>query len=125
MHTTYDITLNQGADYILVLAWIQNERPMDLTGYTGTFTAKDAYGAAVTVLNLDSTGGLLRPVPGRSNFIVEIPAGYTEELAVDLSKRVLQGSTSVIPLSYQLDLKSMSGSTIRVLHGQVAFIPSL
>lgn len=109
----YDITIEQGATFSLVLSWKDSQgNPIDLTGYTAKMDVRRSYSSSDTLLSLRTNGeGIqIQELNGKIN--LSASAELTEKLP---------------PVSavYDLELTSPGGIVTRLLEGRVVISPEI
>ena len=105
MTQVYDITINQGATYQLVVTWNVSGSPVDLTGYTAALQARYNVDASTTFISLTSGSGLTL-------------GGALGTITVDLTAAQTAALTCFYGV-YDLELTAPDGTVTRLLQGTV------
>lgn len=114
MADKYNLSIDAGATYQLVVAWKDgNGDPVNLTGYSARMKLKDTYGGTTLVSLTDSDGITL----GGS-------AGTLAIVIADTLTATLAG-TSHTKGVYDLEVESAGGVTTRILEGKWVCSPEV
>ena len=110
---TYNITINQGADYGLSLAYKDAEsNVIVLTGYTARMAVRSSYSAPTEIIRLTTENGMIS----------------IDEANGVINLSITAANTANIPASncvYDLELISPSGSVERLIEGKAEITPEV
>lgn len=109
-----DFTAEQGAQFKRTLTWSVGGTPVDLTGYSAKMQVRQAYGAASTLLDLNTTSGGI--ALGGTAGTITITATATEMAGITVPNT--PGVPPQLFAVYDLVLTDPSGNPIRKLEGQ-------
>lgn len=109
----YDITIEQGATFSLVLTWKDSQgNPIDLTGYTAKMDVRRSYSSSDTLLSLTTSNGGVSLGGISGQVIMHASATITESIS----------PTSAI---YDLELESPTGFVTRLIEGRATISPEV
>jgi hypothetical protein len=103
--TTYDITIEQGATFSLVITYKDNDTPVNLTGYTARMQVRSTMESATVLIEL-TTGADGRIVLGGSAGTITMTIAATDTAALTAGRAV-----------YDLELVSGGGIVTRLIQG--------
>lgn len=113
MTPSYDITINQGATFSLILTYYTDDTettPVDLSGYTARMQIREFKDSADTIADLTTENGGITLGGALGTITLSISATDTEDLAFPTS------------LTGVYDLELVSGATVtRLVEGNVYF----
>jgi len=101
----YDMTIDQGATYVLTVTWDISGSLVDLTGYTARLQARHSTGSTTTFISLTELSGLT--LGGAAGTII-VTLTATQTAAITEKFGV-----------YDLELESAGGVVTRLLQGAV------
>lgn len=111
---TIPITIEQGADFIWNLTWLEDDgvTPIDLTGYTGRMQVRADYAesSGSVLMTAETTGG------GGNGFMTLGGATGTIDISVPAANTTSIHSGRYV---YDLELVSGSGTVYRLVRGGV------
>ena len=102
--TTYDITIEQGATFSLVITYKDNDTPVSLTGYTARMQVRATLESASTLVELTTANN--RIALGGAAGTITLTISATDTAALTSGRGV-----------YDLELVSGSGIVTRLLQG--------
>jgi hypothetical protein len=104
---TYDITIEQGADFDLLLTWRDKAgNPIDLTGWSAQMMARENFDDATPLFSLSSPGGGITLGGTSGTVAIHVPAAVTSTLACGQAV-------------YDLKLTDPLGEPMRLIQGNV------
>jgi len=109
---TYDLTIDQGADWFWTVTWkvgstARSSVAKDTTGYTARMHIRARYGSSTIALNLSSSNGIDFSTTG----IISIHATATQTAAVEPGKYV-----------YDLEAVAPDGVVTKLARGTVRVV---
>lgn len=112
MAVTYNVTIDQGADWFLNVTYDNPDgTPINLTGYTGALQLRSLPDDSVAVLSLSTGSGIT--ITGATG-LVAIRATATQTRAID------EGI-----YYYDLEITSTTGVVTRLIQGQADVSPEV
>lgn len=121
MAGTFDMEINQGADYLLSVT-IKDELgdPVDLTSHT--FTGQIRKTASDTTIQASFTFVILDQVTNTGRVDVSLSAADSSAIKLDNST---SSSKKITTMVYDVESDNGSGKKVRWLEGDVAFSPEV
>lgn len=113
MQCQYDITVDQGASWSLLLRWEDDDgNPIDLTSYSAKMQIRPYYNSPVVVATLSTING---------GIVIDGDAG---EVTAQLSASETGGMT-VLEGVYDMELTSPTGMITRIISGKYTLSPEV
>ncbi len=110
MAQTYDITIEQGATFSLVVEWKDPDGdPIDLTGYTAAMQVRRTFGGPVLVSLASPSSGITI-------------AAALGKLSIEISRTATAALSAPIQGVYDLEV-STGSTTYRLVEGRVFVTP--
>ena len=103
--TTYDLTIEQGATFSLVITYKDNDTPVSLVGYTARMQVRSTMESATVLIEL-TTGADARIVLGGAAGTITMTISATDTAALTAGRAV-----------YDLELISGGGVVTRLIQG--------
>lgn len=121
----YDIIIEQGADWHLVLTWKKaNGEAMDLAGYAARMQVRETFSTKSKVFDLTNENGLIT-FPGSGVIELNIPAATSAAVPVNPAKTAWIDGKQAQQLAFDLELVAPGGAVTRLLQGAALFVPEV
>lgn len=121
----YDIIIEQGADWRLVLTWKDEAgAPVNLTGYTARMQVRETYASKVKVFDLTTENGRIT-LPGDGVIELAIPASVSAAVAINPAKTAWIDGKQAQQLVFDIEMVAPSGAVTRLLQGAALFVPEV
>lgn len=122
----YDIIIEQGADWRLVITWKDAEgAPVNLTGYTARMQVRESFASKVKVFELTTENGHIA-LGGTDGIVtMELPAAASAAVAINPTKTAWIDGKQAQQLVFDLEMISAAGAVTRLIQGAALFVPEV
>lgn len=122
----YDITIEQGADWRLVMTWKSpTGEPMNLTGYTARMQVRESWATKAKVFELTTENGRIDLDPSNGCVSLHLSAGDTAAVQINPTKTAWIDGKQGQQLVFDLEMIDAAGVVTRLIQGAVLFIPEV
>lgn len=122
----YDITIEQGADWRLVITWKDDKAaPMDLAGFTARMQVRESFASKVKVFELTTENGQITLGGADGIVTMELPAAITAAVAINPTKTTWIDGKQAQQLVFDLEMISPAGAITRLIQGSALFVPEV
>ncbi len=122
----YDITIEQGADWRLVLTWKDAAGdPMQLNGYTGRMQVRETWNSKTKIFELTTGNGGIVLDAANGGITLHLPAAVTTAYQVNPAKTAWIDGKQAQQLVFDLEMIDGQGGVTRLVQGAALFIPEV
>lgn len=121
----YDIIIEQGADWRLVLTWKDEAgNALDLTGYKARMQVRETYASKVKVFELTTENDRI-VLPGDGVIELTIPAAASAAVAINPAKTAWIDGKQAQQLVFDLEMIAPDNAVTRLIQGAALFVPEV
>lgn len=121
----YDIIIEQGADWRLVLTWKDAAgNAVNLTGYSGRMQVRESFASKAKVFDLTTANNMIT-FPAAGVIELKIPAAVSSAAPINPAKLAWIDGKEVQQLIFDLELVDVFGAVTRLLQGAALFVPEV
>lgn len=122
----YDITIEQGADWRLVLTWKDAAGdPMQLNGYTGRMQVRETWNSKTKIFELTTGNGWIVLDAANGGITLHLPAAVSAAYQVNPTKTAWIDGKQAQQLVFDLEMIDGQGGVTRLVQGAALFIPEV
>lgn len=122
----YDIIIEQGADWRLVITWKDAEgAPVNLTGYTARMQVRESFASKVKVFDLTTENNLIALAAADGTITMHLPAAVSAAVVVNPAKAAWVDGKQALQLVFDLEMIAADGAVTRLIQGAALFVPEV
>lgn len=122
----YDIIIEQGADWRLVITWKDAEGvPVDLTGYTARMQVRESFASKVKIFDLTTENNLISLQHQDGVITMHVPAAVSAAVLVNPTKTAWIDGKQAQQLVFDLEMIAPDTTVTRLIQGAALFVPEV
>lgn len=122
----YDIVIEQGADWRLVITWKDaNSNPMNLTGYQARMQVRESFASKVKVFDLTTENGRITLDAANGIVTMHMDAAVTAGAVINPAKTAWIDGKQAQQLVFDLEMIAQDGAVTRLIQGAALFVPEV
>lgn len=122
----YDIIIEQGADWRLVLTWKDAAGdPMPLVNYTARMQVRETWASKTKIFELTTGNGGIVLDAGNGTVTMHLPAADSAAVPINPTKTAWIDGKQAQQLVFDLELIDPAGVVTRLLQGAALFVPEV
>ena len=122
MTAQYDLRIRQGQDEAVVVRWLEDDLPVDLSGATGLFQIRTTTAAGSAIFEATPT------LDDTTNVSLDIPGADSASWLIPAARPLVVGSDGVLWVDlgvYDLKLTLADDTIVRLVQGRVWISPEV
>lgn len=122
MTAQYDLRIRQGQDEAVVVRWLEDDLPVDLSGATGLFQIRTTTAAGSAIFEATPT------LDDTTNVSLDIPGADSASWLIPAARPLVVGSDGVLWVDlgvYDLKLTLAGDTVVRLVQGRVWISPEV
>lgn len=122
----YDIIIEQGADWRLVLTW-KNESgaAVNLTGYKARMQVRESFASKAKVFDLTTENGRITMDAVNGTITMQLPAEASAAVAINPAKTAWIDGKQAQQLVFDLEMIAPDNAVTRLIQGAALFVPEV
>lgn len=122
----YDIIIEQGADWRLVMTWKSpTGEPMNLNGYGARMQVRESWNSKAVIFDLTTDNGRITMDHTNGVISLNLPASATAQVPINPAKTAWVDGKQGQQLVFDLEVIDQVGTVTRLIQGAVLFIPEV
>lgn len=122
----YDIVIEQGADWRLVITWKDADgNAMNLTGYLARMQVRESFSSKVKVFDLTTENGRITLDAAEGIVTMHMDAAVTAGAVINPAKTAWIDGKQAQQLVFDLEMIAPGGTVTRLIQGAALFVPEV
>lgn len=122
----YDIVIEQGADWRLVITWKDADgNAMNLTGYQARMQVRESFASKVKVFDLTTENGRITLDAANGIVTMHMDATVTAGAVINPAKTAWIDGKQAQQLVFDLEMIAPGGTVTRLIQGAALFVPEV
>ncbi|MBF9235576.1 hypothetical protein [Microvirga alba] len=122
----YDIIIEQGADWRLVMTWKDAEgAPVNLSGYTARMQVRETFASKSKLFELTTENGRITLAAADGVITLHLPAAVSAAAVINPAKLAWIDGKQAAQMVFDVEMIDAAGVVTRLIQGSVLFVPEV